>query len=118
MKETFETNVEKVEKVKNSSNQTKESITQRSLCLKHAIAMIEVKTTTNLESDDDVDVRVWKAIGEIVKSTSSLLVRCLPDFWRLSKAFIEGKFKNKVKGCAIYKSYLITHSLCCMNHTF
>ncbi|ORZ16960.1 exocyst complex component Sec5-domain-containing protein [Absidia repens] len=95
MKETFTKNVEKVDKIKDSNiSHNKESVTQRSLSLKHAISVIESKTV-NLESDDDVDVRVWKAITEVVKSTSSLLVRCLPDFWRLSKAFIEGKFKNK-----------------------
>ncbi|CAO3587569.1 unnamed protein product [Absidia cylindrospora] len=95
MKETFTKNVEKVDKIKDSNiSHSKESVTQRSLSLKHAISVIESKTM-NLESDDDVDVRLWKAITEVVKSTSSLLVRCLPDFWRLSKAFIEGKFKNK-----------------------
>ncbi|KAI8083026.1 exocyst complex component Sec5-domain-containing protein [Halteromyces radiatus] len=94
MKETFATNVEKVDKIKNSNVHIKESVTQRSLSLKHAISVIESKSLS-LDTEGDLDLRTWKAISEIVNSLSSLLVRCLPDFWRLSKAFIEGKFKNK-----------------------
>ncbi|CAG8566578.1 3768_t:CDS:10 [Diversispora eburnea] len=42
----------------------------------------------------DMDVQIWKATLEIVKSLSDLLLRCLPDFWKLSKSFIEGKFQK------------------------
>ncbi|KAL0086050.1 exocyst complex component Sec5-domain-containing protein [Phycomyces blakesleeanus] len=43
----------------------------------------------------EADIRTWRAILEMVQSLSALLHRCLPDFWRLSKAFIEGKFVKK-----------------------
>lgn len=41
-----------------------------------------------------MDVQMWKAILEIVKSLSDLLLRCLPDFWKLSKSFMDGKFQK------------------------
>lgn len=47
--------------------------------------------------DRDPSVRAWRLISDLVKSLSTLLLRCLPDFWRLSKAFIEGKFAHKVR---------------------
>ncbi|CAO3635122.1 unnamed protein product [Cunninghamella blakesleeana] len=95
MEETFNTNIEKVNKIKSSSSSThKESPIQRNLSLKYAITLVESKSL-NLEADDEYDLRVWKAIYDSVKSLSALLVQSLPDFWRLSKAFIEGKFKNK-----------------------
>ncbi|CAJ0757854.1 24646_t:CDS:2, partial [Entrophospora sp. SA101] len=31
---------------------------------------------------------------ELVKSLSDLLLRCLPDFWKLSKSFMDGKFQK------------------------
>lgn len=95
MEETFTTNIDKVNKIKNNSSTTKESAIQRSLSLKYGITLVESKSL-NLEAEDEFDLRVWKAIYDSVKTLSSLLVQSLPDFWRLSKAFIEGKFKNKV----------------------
>ncbi|CAO3610183.1 unnamed protein product [Cunninghamella echinulata] len=94
MEETFTTNIDKVNKIKNNSSTTKESAIQRSLSLKYGITLVESKSL-NLEAEDEFDLRVWKAIYDSVKTLSALLVQSLPDFWRLSKAFIEGKFKNK-----------------------
>lgn len=54
-------------------------------------------TYNTMMIDRDPSVRAWRLISDLVKSLSTLLLRCLPDFWRLSKAFIEGKFAHKVR---------------------
>ena len=41
-----------------------------------------------------MDVQIWQATLVIVKTLSDLLLRCLPDFWKLSKSFAEGKFQK------------------------
>ncbi|KAI8080296.1 exocyst complex component Sec5-domain-containing protein [Gilbertella persicaria] len=91
MKETYDTSIKKVNRLKEES-ETEESAIKRSLALKKAIKQIQTKSSDLNESSE---LRVWQAISDLVKSQSSLLLRCLPDFWRLSKAFIEGKFANK-----------------------
>ncbi|KAI8331626.1 exocyst complex component Sec5-domain-containing protein [Choanephora cucurbitarum] len=91
MKETYETSVKKIERLK---KQEEESAIKRSLTLKKAISHIHIKVS-ELNIDSFSELGVWHATSELVKSQSALLLRCLPDFWRLSKAFIEGKFANK-----------------------
>ncbi|CDH55023.1 exocyst complex component sec5 [Lichtheimia corymbifera JMRC:FSU:9682] len=93
LKETCENAVKKID-VLRTTNDTAESDCQRSLALKKAIGQIQTKSFDS-SADRDPSVRAWRLISELVKSLSTLLLRCLPDFWRLSKAFIEGKFAHK-----------------------
>ncbi|KAF8841998.1 hypothetical protein BDN67DRAFT_900284 [Paxillus ammoniavirescens] len=37
---------------------------------------------------------VWQAIFEMVKNVSEILLSLLPNFWKIAKIFIEGKFKR------------------------
>ncbi|KIJ14534.1 hypothetical protein PAXINDRAFT_100026 [Paxillus involutus ATCC 200175] len=37
---------------------------------------------------------VWQAIFEMVKNVSEILLSSLPNFWKIAKSFIEGKFKR------------------------
>jgi exocyst complex component 2 len=39
---------------------------------------------------------VWQTTLDYVKSVSEITLAALPSFWRIGKAFMEGKFK-KVK---------------------
>lgn len=94
MEETYDASVLKINRLKAEDLDTDESPIKRSLSLKKAIGQIQTKILElNVESDSEL--RIWKAISDLVKSQSTLLLRCLPDFWRLAKAFIEGKFSNK-----------------------
>lgn len=94
MKETYDASVLNINRLKAEDLDIEESPVKRSLSLKKAIGQIQTKISElNVESDSEL--RIWKAISDLVKSQSTLLLRCLPDFWRLSKAFIEGKFSNK-----------------------
>lgn len=113
LKNTFEASVKKIQALQ--LGDTEESDIKRSIILKKAIHQVQTKTldanTGKLEvgtddmrteslkllSERDQDAQVWQLMLEMVKSLSALLLRCLPDFWRLSKAFIEGKFANKVR---------------------
>ncbi|KAI9033578.1 exocyst complex component Sec5-domain-containing protein [Phycomyces nitens] len=114
MKETYEAGLEKI-KVAVHVLEPEESATLRSLSLKKAIAQLPSTGSNSSKNDGatngqsgsgtnginnnagivEADIRVWRAILEMVQSLSALLHRCLPDFWRLSKAFIEGKFVKK-----------------------
>jgi exocyst complex component 2 len=94
MKETYDTSVKKINRLKNDDGDAEESATRRSQSLKKAIGQIQIKLAEfNIESSSEL--QIWQAISDLVKSQSALLLRCLPDFWRLSTAFIEGKFANK-----------------------
>ncbi|KAG1118304.1 hypothetical protein G6F42_013231 [Rhizopus arrhizus] len=94
MKETYDTSVRKINRLKSEDGDAEESAIKRSLALKKAIEQISTKLAElNIESSSEL--QIWQAISDLVKSQSSLLLRCLPDFWRLSTAFIEGKFANK-----------------------
>ncbi|KAI7877332.1 exocyst complex component Sec5-domain-containing protein [Mucor mucedo] len=94
MKETYDASVLKINRLKAEDLDTDESPIKRSLSLKKAIGQIQTKIS-ELNVEADSELRIWKAISDLVKSQSTLLLRCLPDFWRLAKAFIEGKFSNK-----------------------
>ncbi|KAF8553802.1 hypothetical protein OG21DRAFT_1603880 [Imleria badia] len=37
---------------------------------------------------------VWEAIFEMIKNMSETLLSSLPNFWKISRSFIEGKFKR------------------------
>ncbi|KAJ7096741.1 exocyst complex component sec5 [Mycena belliarum] len=37
---------------------------------------------------------VWQAILEMVKTLSEIVLTSLPNFWRISKSFMDGKFKR------------------------
>lgn len=94
MKETYDASVAKINRLKIEDTDTEESPIKRSLALKKAIGQIQTKIS-ELSVESNSELRIWKAISDLVKAQSTLLLRCLPDFWRLSKAFIEGKFANK-----------------------
>jgi len=37
---------------------------------------------------------VWEAISEMIKNMSETLLSSLPNFWKIARSFIEGKFKR------------------------
>ncbi|KAJ7237307.1 exocyst complex component sec5 [Mycena haematopus] len=37
---------------------------------------------------------VWQAISDMVKTLSEIVLSSLPNFWRISKSFMDGKFKR------------------------
>lgn len=94
MKKTYDTCVADINRLKREDSDGEESAIKRSLSLKAAIGQIQVKIS-ELNVETNSELRIWKAISDLVRAQSKLLLQCLPDFWRLSKAFIEGKFANK-----------------------
>ncbi len=44
----------------------------------------------------DVDTRAWVACLKYAKTISSMLEAHLPDFWRLCKMYLDGKYNQKV----------------------
>ena len=43
---------------------------------------------------------VWEAIQTMVKNVSEAMLTPLPNFWRISKSFMEGRYKKV--GCIQY----------------
>ena len=37
---------------------------------------------------------MWQAIFDLVKNISEVLLSSLPNFWKISKNFIDGKYKK------------------------
>jgi exocyst complex component 2 len=37
---------------------------------------------------------VWQAIWDMVKNISEVVVSSLPNFWKIARSFLEGKFKR------------------------
>ncbi|KAL4068578.1 exocyst complex component Sec5-domain-containing protein [Scleroderma yunnanense] len=37
---------------------------------------------------------IWETISEMVKNVSEVLLSLLPNFWKIAKSFLEGKFKR------------------------
>lgn len=73
----------------------------RELHLKSAIAQLEageIDIVISELSSSSVE-KVWVAILEMVKSTSEVVSAMLPNFWRISKGFMEGKFKRVREYC-------------------
>jgi exocyst complex component 2 len=94
LNDTFCEGVRKIETWK-SSIYPEESDVVRSLSLKNATSHIHLRES-DFGAENDPELKVWRATLDLVKTTSNLLLRCLPDFWKLSTAFIEGNFSGKV----------------------
>ncbi|RUP45221.1 exocyst complex component Sec5-domain-containing protein [Jimgerdemannia flammicorona] len=93
LNETYEENAQKIEALKVSTD-TSEKDKRRSISLKKVLGLADIR---DIETAlvKETDVQIWRATLNVVKSLSDLLLRCLPDFWKLSKSFIDGKFQNK-----------------------
>jgi exocyst complex component 2 len=92
--DTFNEGVRKID-ARKSSIYSEESDIIRSLSLKNATSHIHLRDA-DFGAENDPELKAWRATLDLVKSNSNLLLRCLPDFWKLSTSFIEGKFTTKV----------------------
>jgi hypothetical protein len=57
------------------------------------------------------DEPLWQAILDMVKNVSEAMMSSLPSFWRISKDFMEGKFKKvryDICGFSLYSTKLST----------
>ncbi|EKM75617.1 hypothetical protein AGABI1DRAFT_46058 [Agaricus bisporus var. burnettii JB137-S8] len=71
------------------SDSTTLAVTQ----LRTAIFGLEKKEPeTNLGKSENEPV--WEAVFSLVKSVSEVLLSSLPDFWKISKNFMDGKYKK------------------------
>jgi exocyst complex component 2 len=95
---TYNEGVRKIDLWK-SSIYVEESDVIRSLSLKNATSHIHLKDS-DFGAESDPELKAWRATLDLVKTTSNLLLRCLPDFWKLATSFIEGKFAAKVSSCS------------------
>lgn len=46
---------------------------------------------------------VWLAIHDLIKNVSEIMMSSIPSFWKISKSFMDGKFKKVGK---VYPSLL------------
>ncbi|CAG8478107.1 13674_t:CDS:10 [Acaulospora morrowiae] len=94
LKESYQEQLDKIKVLKISFEDTPDDKKEIALRLKKAIGLVNIRDFDSLAASKSMDIQIWKAILEIVKSLSDLLLRCLPDFWKLSKSFMEGKFQK------------------------
>lgn len=98
MTESYDEQVILVEELRKSDDVVQSqnmTATGRTVLFRQILSAIksgEFETTFSKEPE----VRVWMAILSGVKTLSELLLRLLPDFWKLATAFMEGKIQ-KVK---------------------
>jgi exocyst complex component 2 len=50
---------------------------------------------------------VWKLTLELIRSLSDVLTSSLPNFWKIAKDYMEGKFK-KVRLCPTFAPFVLT----------
>ena len=48
------------------------------------------------------DEPIWQAILDMVKNVSEAMLSSLPSFWRISKDFMDGKFKKVIYNSAVW----------------
>ncbi|CAG8528764.1 23855_t:CDS:10 [Cetraspora pellucida] len=94
LKESYQEQLNKIQALKKSLPVSSGDTKELALRLKNAIRAINIRDYDSLIAGKDMDVQIWKATLDVVKSLSDLLLRCLPDFWKLSKSFMEGKFQK------------------------
>lgn len=66
---------------------------QVALELQSAVYAIEHKQADIIIAKT-ADERAWQAIVEMVKGISDVMLSMLPNFWRIAKGFVDGKFKK------------------------
>ncbi|PKK78359.1 hypothetical protein RhiirC2_730073 [Rhizophagus irregularis] len=94
LKESYKEQLSKIETLKETLPKNSSSDKDLAIRLKKSIRNVNIRDFDSLIAGKEMDVQMWKAILEIVKSLSDLLLRCLPDFWKLSKSFMDGKFQK------------------------
>ncbi|CAG8584198.1 6305_t:CDS:10 [Funneliformis mosseae] len=94
LKESYQEQLDKIQALKKSFPENYSNNKEMAIRLKKSIRCVNLRDFDSLIAGKEMDVQMWKAILEIVKSLSDLLLRCLPDFWKLSKSFMDGKFQK------------------------
>ncbi|CAG8692324.1 5273_t:CDS:10, partial [Funneliformis caledonium] len=94
LKESYQEQLDKIQALKKSFPENYSNNKEMAIRLKKSIRSVNLRDFDSLIAGKEMDVQMWKAILEIVKSLSDLLLRCLPDFWKLSKSFMDGKFQK------------------------
>jgi hypothetical protein len=59
---------------------------------------------------------VWEAIFDLVKDTSEVLPASLPTFWKISKNFMEGKYKKVWFGVVNGTAQCLSIETCVHSH--
>jgi hypothetical protein len=39
---------------------------------------------------------IWKAIWDLTKAVSEVILATLPNFWRVAKSYLDGRFKKVI----------------------
>ncbi|CAJ0642462.1 13578_t:CDS:10 [Entrophospora sp. SA101] len=94
LEESYQEQLDKIEALKDLLPEMSGDSKGTALRLRNALRTINVRDYDSLTASKNMDVQIWKSTFELVKSLSDLLLRCLPDFWKLSKSFMDGKFQK------------------------
>lgn len=91
LKSTFKDQTAQLEIISAACKQDADDEKHAAVSLRNAIKHVNSRDFESL-MEDESDVQMWKATLEMVKVMTTMMLRCLPDLNKMSKAYIEGKF--------------------------
>jgi exocyst complex component 2 len=71
----------------------------------HATSFAVWLADTDLSIAQSEGHEVWRAIWDMVKNVSEVMISALPNFWRISKSFLDGKFKRVSPTCKLFSRF-------------
>ncbi|UZJ51135.1 hypothetical protein CBS101457_000455 [Exobasidium rhododendri] len=95
MKTSYEANAAKVEAAASIGGLVLRGETERARDLQDCIRQL---SKTEHDYDRMIGAQGWKAIHDLVRQLSEIIVQMLPSFWRVCKNLVEGKLKSRAKG--------------------
>ncbi|KAI1317314.1 hypothetical protein EDD11_008683 [Mortierella claussenii] len=96
MTESYDEQIVLVDELRKSDNYVQSqnmTLSGRTALFKQILANVN-SSEFEMMFAKEPEVKVWLAISTGVKTLSELLMRLLPDFWKLATAFMEGKIQK------------------------
>ncbi|KAF8634820.1 hypothetical protein AX17_004072 [Amanita inopinata Kibby_2008] len=87
---TIETTAEQNTKESSTSD---DAVVQRAKELHAAMLAVEVKSA-DIVIAKSVGEPAWQAIWDMIKSVNEVMLNTLPNFWKISRSFMEGKYRK------------------------
>jgi exocyst complex component 2 len=99
MKALFASHAAQIEAIRHKAEPAAEvegdgSERRRALNLQRCVLSLAVVKDPAAVLEGAGGVEVWRATHDLVKAASELLLKWLPNFWRVGKGFLNGKYKK------------------------
>lgn len=103
MRETYDASVAVIQALHDKPPDTDETSTPEKLTQSLASQLRLCMSALDTKQSDAIIAQgggheIWQAVLSLVKSTSEVMLSALPNFWRISTAFLDGKYRKNVTG--------------------